>query len=285
MEEEEKAIKTDKPPTKEELQQGVDKSLTDLENLPPEKEEDEEEKKDEEPKIEEKPKEEKKVEEDKKEEEAPKEEKKDEEPDKESPDYKEKFRSSAQEAEVLALKNKQINEAIDKAKNLPEPTEEELIAENADWDLMTDTEKRLAKKVFVQERFQQEIIKAREAGKNIEDWNNSVEEYAENPVTLNHHPELEGKEDAFKKFATRPSRRGMDMEDLTAAFLYDATKNAKPPSKGQQFDPGTGGPSDKGTPKSSKMSMAQARELRRTNYDQYVKELKAGNIAMTPDEE
>ena len=89
------------------------------------------------------------------------------------------------------------------------------------------------------------------------------------------HPELEGKVEDFKLFASKPTRRGVDFEDLIPAFLYNESKNKVAPKKGQMFEQGTGGNS-KPKPKGDKISTEEGRLLMNTDYNKFKELLKAG---------
>lgn len=197
-----------------------------------------------------------------------------------SPDYKKKFKASTQEALVQAAKNKKIQEAVEAAGGLPEPTDDELRAEYPEYDEMSDFEKKLVKDNMRNNRRFDVIHKASQEGKDIEKWDNDVKEFIEDPKTLSDNPDLEGKQDDFRVFATKPTRRGVPFEDLVAAFLYDVSKNAKPKNKGKMFETPKGGPSDRGKPRDGKLSVMDSRALMKTDYKKYVRLLKEGKISL-----
>jgi hypothetical protein len=249
-------------PTPEELEESTEKALQEAEELK-EKNEPEEEP-EHEPEVEEK----EEPEEDK--ETIPEDDK-----DLEEVDYKKKFTESSREAQILHAKNKKINEAVEKAKGLPDPTVEELTKEYPDWELLTDTEKRLAKDSVISTRRFAILEEVTAESKDIEAWNTKVDTFISDPKSLIKHPELDGKEEEFKIFASKPSRRSVDFEDLIPAFLYTAKQPAK---KGAMFETGSGGPNDKSKPKSDKLSIDQARKLRERDYNKWKEYLSAGKI-------
>jgi hypothetical protein len=250
-----------KKPTKEELQEQIDKSLEDVDKLKDTPEPDPEpEPKPSEPAPEPEPEPEPKPEP---------------QPD---VDYKKKFVESTREAQVLHAKNKKINEVIETALTLPDPTDEELKKEFTDWDVMTDTEKKLATDNLKSTRRFAMLEEVTRESKDIETWNTKVDSFVDDPKTLVDNPELEGKLDDFKLFATKPTRRGVDFGDLVLAFGGEEAKKTKPKNKGSMFETGTGGPNDRPKPKSDKISIEQARVLRETDYKKYTEYLKAGKI-------
>jgi len=259
-----------KKPTTEELEENLKKIQSELDTPEEEKEEEavpeKEEEKEEEPKAGAEPEEE--------------EEKEEEEPEKEpepSPDYKKKFSESSKEAQKIYAKNRKLDQAIDQANEIPDPTEDELKDEYSDWDIMSDSERRLSKEALISKRFRELIIKAREEAKKIEKWNEEVVKFADNPKTLITYPELEGKTDDFTEFATNEKHNSVPFNLLVSAFLYEKQKSNKP-KKGKMFETGTGGPNQRPKPPSDKISIDQARQLMKTDYKKYKEYLLAGKI-------
>ena len=196
------------------------------------------------------------------------------------PDYREKFKASSKEALVLHAKAEQtekMNKAIESADTITEIPEDVIKKEYPEWDEMTQTEQRLAKESYISNKRWAAVKEASPVGKDIEVWGEKVDGFITDPKTLVDIPELEGKQDDFKIFAMQKSRRNVDFDTLVAAFLYDATKNAQP-KKGKMFEEGTGGDNEKPKPKSDKITLQQARTLRKENYPKYKELLQAGKI-------
>jgi hypothetical protein len=249
-------------PTQEELDAGIQKSLEEAEALKNQPKEVKEEKP-----IEKEP-----VQEEKEEFEVGEKEETQEEI-----DYKKKFIESTKESQVLNARNKKVFETLDKIEEVPEPTEDELRKEFPDWDVMTDFEKRIAKNDVVNGRKFQELGKMRKEFKDLEEWQGKVDTFIQDPNTFINFPQLEGKTDEFKLFASKPSRRGVDFEDLIRAFLFNES-SLKKSNKGKMFETGNGGPKETPKPKSDKISIEEARTLRKTDYGKYTEYLRAGKI-------
>lgn len=196
----------------------------------------------------------------------------------EKPDYEKKFVDSSTEAQLLYAKNKKITEAIEKAGEVPEPTEEEMIKEFPDWEMMSDFEKTMAKNSVVSKRGFDAIKEATKEFKDMDVWNVKVDEFLTDAMTFVNTPQLEGKEDEFKIFATKQTRRGVDFEDLVSAFLYAKSLEAPKKKKSQMFESGTAGANDKPKPKSDKISTADSIRLRQTDYKKYLRLLSEGKI-------
>lgn len=207
-------------------------------------------------------------------------------PDDETPEedetvkLKKKLSASASENQIIYAQNQKMNDAIDKAAEVPEPTDQELLQEFPDWEGMSDTEKKLAKNSMHTDRRLKAITAASKDFKDLKQWQSKVTEFIENPETLTKNPLLDGKEDDFKLYALKPTRRGVDFEDLVAGFLY-SNSAAKPKHKGQMFPTGSGGDKKTVVPKSNKLTVTEAAQLRQTNYTEYRRQLRAGNIDNT----
>lgn len=191
-----------------------------------------------------------------------------------------KLKASAREAQILYHRNKQVNEAIEKASELPAPTEDQLKAEYGaeDWDLMSDFEKKIATESLTNKLRMDEITKVNRTFKDLEEWEKRVDTFIDDPANIANNPALDGVEDDFKLFATKPTRRGVDFDILVSSFLYQYEATPARPKKTQMFPQGNGGDSQKPKPKDDKISVEQGRILRETNYPKFKELLKAGKI-------
>ncbi len=281
-------------PTQEELDEEIRKAqeLIDQEDSEPdpEPEEDEEEVEEEElPNLDD----------DEDEEETPDEEEEDEEEEDETPDpkpepkkdpdkkeedvdYEQKFKESSREAQVIALSKKQLEEQIDEAQNMPEPTESELRAEFAEWESLSDFEKRMAKDNFHNKRINSKIREIRnqqkQAQAKITERETEIESFVIQPDISKRFPNLKGKEEDFKKFATKPTRLTLDLEDLVKLFLFDQPVKTVIKHKGKMFETGSGGANGKPKPSDGKLTPGQGEQLRKRDYKKYVEYLRAGKI-------
>lgn len=191
--------------------------------------------------------------------------------------------ASARENQKTHAKNRIINKAIVESDSIPEPTEEELKTEYGDkWEKMSDVEKGLAKETVISKKFRATIQEAQKQGEKIEKWGEDVATFIENPVTLNDNPELEGKTEEFKEFASTDENNNVPMKLLVSAFLHDnSSKVVK--NKGKMFESGSGGPNDKGKKKSNKLSLDESRALRNSDYNLWKEKLDAGQIEFDVD--
>lgn len=271
-------------PTTEELDAQIAASLQELEKEDKKPEDKEaptkEEEKSEEKEVE---KEEEKEEEEKEEKPVIKEEQKEEEKaeekeeDKSSIDYKKKFAESSRESIILLHQSKKLIKAIEEAGALPDPTEDEMKAEYTDWELMDDAQKKMAKETAKNKRALASLGTVVQETRNIEAWNAKVDEYISDPKTLQAFPGLEGREDDFKVFSSKETRRGADFEILTNAFLH-TVQDVKIKHKGSMFEKPSGGPNDKMKKKSDKISLSDAENIKKTDYKRWLQLLKDGKI-------
>ncbi len=202
------------------------------------------------------------------------------EPEPGSVDWKKRYGDSSREAIILSVKNKELNSAIDEASNLPEPTEEEMAVAYPEWEDLTPTEQRLARESLQNKKRFELINGATQKYKKVEDWHEKVNTFAGDPKTLIANPQLEGKVEEFKIFSSKPTRVGMDFEDLVLAFLGEEAKNVKPNHKGQEMFP-SGSAGSKIIPQvpSDKLTVAQGAALLKSNPEEWKRLAKSGKIA------
>ncbi len=191
--------------------------------------------------------------------------------------YKKKFSESSRENQKINAKNRVINKALADAEDVADPTQEELETVYPDWELMSDVEKHFAKETEISKRWRSTISQAKEQASKIEKWNESVEEFVGDPKILNDNPELEGKTDEFREFATEEANNNVPFNILVGAFLHQHSTN-KVSNKGRMFERAGGGPNDKPQIKKGTITLEEARQLRETNYSKYKEFLAAGKI-------
>ncbi len=198
-------------------------------------------------------------------------------PPKPTVDYKEKFTQSSREALVLASQNKKVAEAVAEADNLPEPTEEELIAAYPDWDILTDFEKTIGKETLLYKRKYDLVSKAVNEGKKLDQWLEKVDDFLQDENTLQ-NPEyagLKGREDEFRTFASKPTRRNLDFSDLVAAFLFTVKPEA--PKTGSLLEPSNAG-GEEPKPRKTELGAEESSILRRKDPREWRRLIKAGKI-------
>lgn len=194
-------------------------------------------------------------------------------------DYKQRHADSTREGQILYARTQKMQRAIEEAANLPDPTEDELKSAYDTWDDMSDFERQMATEGFINKRYRAHIQKTSDELKDEDAWNGKVVEFVEDPKTLVDNPELEGKTEEFRLFASKPTRRGLDWDDLVPLFLSKyREENPKKKNKGAMFERSSGNRSDGRKPKDQKLSYEEGRKLRQTNYALYKQKMMAGQI-------
>lgn len=192
--------------------------------------------------------------------------------------YKKKFKASSRENQKINAKNRVLNKALADAQDVNEPTEEELKAQYGDdWDLMSDIDRKLVKETEISKRWRNTIAQAKEQATKIEKWNDDVENFINDPKTLNDNPDLEGKEQEFIDFAVQDENNNVPMKILIGAFLHEQSSK-KTENKGRMFERGKGGSKEKMKSRGDTITLEEARKLRETNYAKYKEYLTANKI-------
>jgi len=196
-------------------------------------------------------------------------------PEKQIIDYEAKFKASTQEAMIMKAKL----DAIEAEKNKPIEIDEAYMKANyPDWDELTTTEQKILTK---NEKLEQEIKDIRSKTNefnNDRKWESQISEMVENPELIEQFPSLKGKEEQFKRFCTKPTRKGLPVDTLAAAFLYEF-KEEKPTRT--IFSEGSSGPDKK--PVTKGITAEEASLLRKNNNAKYMELLKAGKIDLLSD--
>ena len=195
-----------------------------------------------------------------------------------SEDYKTKFIHSTKEAQMLYSKNKKMKEAFDNAGKVAPPTEEELKEEYSDWDVMSDFEKKIAKDNIMNTRRFEAIEEVNVDNKKATQWDSKVEEFITDPNVLVKYHSLEGKEEEFKLFATKSSRRGNEFDDIVSSFLYKIDQVKPVKNKGKMMESGTGGSNKKSDNVKKTLTIEEGRSLRERDYGKWKEMLRAGKI-------
>lgn len=156
-----------------------------------------------------------------------------------APDDHWRRRATEQGQENILLNHRVQDNEKARRELTKEPTESELQAAFPEWYDMTPTEQMLAKKSLVSERRTEALLLKERDREAVAQWDTDLE------LAIAKNPTLQGKEQAFKAFATKPSRRGIDVDVLISAFLYDPGPSAsQAPSSTPKpaLEGGNGGP-------------------------------------------
>jgi hypothetical protein len=191
-----------------------------------------------------------------------------------------KLKASTRESLVLHAKNKKIQESIREAASLEAPTDAEMEAKYSNWEDMDTITQDIARESFATSRRMEAITKVTEDFDNQEVWDKKVDTFIDDVQTITNNPKLEGAEDEFRSFASKPTRRGVDIGDLVNAFLYEREESRPAKKKGKMYPDGSGG-HKRDKPKKTKLSASEAGNLRKTDYNKWREMLKTGKIDPT----
>jgi hypothetical protein len=200
-------------------------------------------------------------------------------------DYKEKYSASSREATALHFKNKKMADTIEEASNLPEPTLEELKKyareQGTDYDEIDTFSQNILKKTLISERRFEMIRETSIDNKRLDEWADKVDTFANSPEVIAKYPSIQDNEVEFKKYCMKESRRGMDMDDLVASFMFKSqdasTPTPRPVKKESILLTSSGG--NNAPAKPTTMTAEELRIIRNRNprrYEQLVKSGKAG---------
>jgi len=204
---------------------------------------------------------------------------------KEETDYKRKYSDSSREASALYFKNKTMTDTIESASALPDPTEAELVVyareQGAVFEDLDDFSQNILKKTLINERKFGMIHEATIANKEVDNWSRKVDEFTNSAEILAKYPSIGENDVDFKKYAMKEARRGTDLNDLVASFLFnmqgDNATPKKPAKKGSLLLSRGGG---EGTPKPSKLTAEDVRIIRNKDPKRYKQLIKDGKVGM-----
>lgn len=152
--------------------------------------------------------------------------------------------ASRQEALIQNARNKQITDKIKEAKDL-QVTEEELRAEAAkdgiDFETLDPSQKLLLKRAILSERRFSTVSDVFVEEGKTQEWLGKITEFIGEETTGQKFPRLAQHTEQFKIFAMKPTRRGLDFEDLATLFLANIPQDTKKKMKGSLLPRGNGG--------------------------------------------
>ena len=194
-------------------------------------------------------------------------------------DYETKFKQSTKEATTLHFRNKQMKDAVNDAKTIGEPTDDEIrdyakqLGE--DFDSLDNFTKNLLKRNLVNEQKFDKVSNVIEDKEELDNWVGDVSEYVNDEKILNKYPSLANRSTEFIRFSSKKSRRGMDMEDLVAAFMYSEVQGT--PKKKGSLLLNRGGGQDP-MPQKKGFDADDLQALRNKDPKKYMEAVKSGKV-------
>lgn len=189
-------------------------------------------------------------------------------------DYKIKFGKSTAENQILNERIKKLESRLGLITSDETPTDTEMKEKYPYWDEMMDLEKKLAiNQAILERRVNKTSLSILEMAEEKR-WNEEFDRFLEKAEILNQFPGLKGKEKDFREYAKKPTHKGMDLEVIAKAFLYNPEKE---PAKEKVLskpvlEKGSGGG---GQPPKTGMSPEEIKLLRVQDpklYNLYVKQ-------------
>jgi len=192
-------------------------------------------------------------------------------------DYKKKFADSAREAQILVERNKAMERTIGELTAEDIPTDEEMKKADPHWDFYSEMEQRIFKKNVALER------KLNKTTGALTGFLSEQKRRTELDEIMSSKPELKGREKEFEAFAARPNNKGVPMETLVSAFLYEVKDELPPepddPNKIQgQPVLNSGGAGEGIEPKTEQYTLEEAENIRKTNPKKYNELIQKGII-------
>lgn len=178
-------------------------------------------------------------------------------------DYKERYAEARKGAEALLKEKEQLaTEKADLEAKLAQASESsferDLSVKFPDWDLMTESEKILAKN---QERIDKQMATIQQEKAWDKDFVKTKTKY----------PKLAEKENEFKEFCDK--HKGVDSETLAKSFLFDDTILLKAEVKERKgLEKPTAGPNKISTPGMSLEDIKRLREDQPRLYEKMIRE-------------
>jgi len=179
-------------------------------------------------------------------------------------DYEKKFKESSRENQILHERLKAQEEA---GKELTkEPTDSELRTAFPSWENYDETQKEFARRTYGAERTALNAQRIAQQMQSERAWNTSLE------LALSSNDALQGKEQAFRQYASKPQYRNVPMDVLVDAFLGKQGSPPPKPTPKPGLEPGSGGPRTPEKPKT--LSTEELSKLRQNDpkaYQDYLK--------------
>jgi hypothetical protein len=196
-------------------------------------------------------------------------------------DYKQRFVDTQKEGKLLYDQNQDIMTAL--TAEVPEPTELELKQEatrkGLEFEMMTATEQILFKDSIYNQKKVAVIDRVRELKTKRETWSSEIDTFlADESVATR----LKGREDAFKVYATKPTKIGYpSKEDLLTLFLAEELpKTLEKKGSSLPFTVGTGGAAAE---KPKKLGVEASMKLKTQDQKKWQDMIAAGAIDTTQD--
>jgi hypothetical protein len=186
----------------------------------------------------------------------------------ENEELKKKFGASTTENQVLQAR---LTVEENARKELTkEPTDSDYRTAFPTWDVMSDTEKDLARRTFGAERIGRSAAQLAQELQAERSLATSIE------LAIASNNALQGKEQAFRQYASKPQYKNVPMDVLVDAFLQKNPSPTPTPTPKPGLEPGSSGPRITEKPKT--LTGDELLALRTSDYKTYVEYLRTHDI-------
>lgn len=207
-------------------------------------------------------------------------------PKRELPPIEQRYREAGQEAMILNSKNKKIMETIEEARNLPEPTLEELNAYaeqmGEKYDDLEPFAQNMLKESLRNKRQFTKISSLVDEEKKVNDWIKKVEDFIDLESTEEKYPGSQTSKEDILKYASKRSHIGSDLDLLIGGYMWKSGNEEKPVKRSVLLPAGKGAtmPSSKPT-KPTEPNENDAMLYRTKDSKKYKQMIKQGKFKIT----
>lgn len=200
--------------------------------------------------------------------------------DEDTADYwKKKFQESSREAQIIAEREKEAKAKLEEATKPKEITDDLMKEKYPDWDAYDEGVKSALKN---QVKLEQEVTALKKQSSeyhNERKWDGQINSFLDENAETEKYP-IKDRE-AFRKFVSKPERKGMNLDVLAAAFVYEVGSTTDKPEKkkGSMLEGGSGqGATKKHKSDKKEYTAEDAKVLRENNPREYERLVRSGKL-------
>lgn len=193
--------------------------------------------------------------------------------------WKKKFQESSREAQIIAEREKEAKAKLEEATKPKEVTDDLMKEKYPDWDNYDDGVKSALKN---QVKLEQEVTTLKKQSSeyhNERKWDGQINSFLDENAETEKYP-IKDRE-AFRKFVSKPERKGMNLDVLAAAFVYEvgSTETKPEKKKGSMLESGSGqGATKKHKTDKKEYTADDAKTLRENNPREYERLVRSGKL-------
>lgn len=196
--------------------------------------------------------------------------------------WKTKFQESSREAQIIAEREREAKEKLEEATKPKEVTDETMKKDYPDWDNYDEGVKKALKNQAMQAQELAKLQASQSEYHNERKWRGQIDGFLDENNETEKYP-IAGKEAEFRKFVNKPERKGMDLDVLAAAFVYEVGSSKpvkeKPKKKGSMLESGSGaGATGKHKTDKKELTADDAKRLRENNPREYERKVRSGEL-------